>query len=48
MSEKFSNPGKEIDIQAQEAQRVPRGTQRGPHQDTSSLKSKRLKTKRES
>ena len=36
MKENFPNLMKEIDIQVQEAQRVPNKlTQRGPHQDTS-------------
>ena len=48
MKENFLNLVKEIDIQVQEAQRVPkRWMQRGPLQDTSLIKFQRLKIKRE-
>ena len=50
MKENFPNLAKEIDFQeVQEAQRVPKKwTQRGIHQDTSSLSYPRLKINRES
>ena len=44
MKENFSNLVKEIDIQVQEAQRVPSKLYwRGPQPDTSKLKCQRLK-----
>ena len=49
MTENILNTAKKINIQVQETQRVPnKETQRDLHQDTSSLKCQRLKTKRES
>ena len=48
MKENFPNPAKEIDFQKSRKLRESQTswTQRGPHQDTSSLKCHRLKIKR--
>ena len=49
MKENFPNLVKKIDFQeVEEAQRVPKRTQRGTHQGTSSLSYPRLKIKRKS
>ena len=49
MKENFPNLEKEIDMQVQEAQRVPKKwDQGGTHQDTSSLNYPRLKIRKES
>ena len=50
VKQNFPNLVKEIDMQVQDAQRVPNkmDVQRGPLQDTSLLKDQRLKIKRDS
>ena len=50
VKENFPNLVKEIDMQVQDAQRVPNkmDVQKGPLQDTSLLKGQRLKIKRDS